>query len=132
MTQGVEGLSDREKATLRLLLGGHDAKSSARELGLSVHTVNERLRDARRKLGVSSSREAARRLAEAEGRTPKSAGDKSFGVVGAAPGGPADERSNQRRHTGHPLFWLSGGMLVMSILIAAAVLIPSAFRDGGA
>ncbi|GAA0731919.1 MULTISPECIES: helix-turn-helix domain-containing protein [Sphingomonas] len=56
-------LTEREKTTLRLLLAGHDAKSIARELELSVHTVNERLRDARRKLGVASSREAARRLA---------------------------------------------------------------------
>ncbi len=60
-------LSDKEKQVLRLLLRGHDAKSSARELELSVHTVNERLRDARRKLGVSSSREAARMLHESEG-----------------------------------------------------------------
>jgi len=55
----VSTLTDREKETLRLLLSGHDAKSIARELGLSVHTVNERLRDARRRLHVSSSREAA-------------------------------------------------------------------------
>lgn len=49
-------LSAREKEALRLLLVGHDAKSIANTLGLSVHTINDRLRDARRKLGVSSSR----------------------------------------------------------------------------
>src|SRR5262245_57702439 len=65
MQDDLQKLTDREKETLRLLLAGHDAKSAARFLGLSVHTVNERLRDARSKLGVSSSREAARRLAEA-------------------------------------------------------------------
>ena len=53
-------LTEKEKQTLRQLVSGHDAKSMARELGLSVHTVNERLRDARRKMAVSSSREAAR------------------------------------------------------------------------
>ncbi|MDQ2763305.1 MAG: LuxR C-terminal-related transcriptional regulator, partial [Pseudomonadota bacterium] len=42
-------LSDKEKQTLRLIVRGHDAKSIARSLGLSVHTINERLRDARRK-----------------------------------------------------------------------------------
>ena len=47
-------LTDKERQTLRLILRGHDAKSSARALGLSVHTVNERLREARRKLGVTS------------------------------------------------------------------------------
>jgi DNA-binding CsgD family transcriptional regulator len=67
MRDGVEALSDREKQTLRLLLAGHDAKSIARELGLSMHTVNERLRDSRRKLGVASSREAAPMLAGGRG-----------------------------------------------------------------
>lgn len=67
---GVEALTDREKQTLRLIVRGHDAKSIARELNLSVHTINERLRDARRKLAVSSSREAARMLLEVEDAPP--------------------------------------------------------------
>jgi DNA-binding CsgD family transcriptional regulator len=72
-------LTEKEKQTLRLLVSGHDAKSMARELGLSVHTVNERLRDARRKIGVSSSREAARLLREAEFNAPQSFGDTHLG-----------------------------------------------------
>lgn len=67
MSVGYQTLTEKEKQTLRLIVRGHDAKSSARHLGLSVHTVNERLRDARRKLEVSSSREAARLLLEKEG-----------------------------------------------------------------
>lgn len=67
MSEPLKSLSEREQDTLRLLLAGHDAKSIARDLGLSVHTVNDRLREARRKLGVSSSREAARLLGQAEG-----------------------------------------------------------------
>ncbi|HEY8618239.1 LuxR C-terminal-related transcriptional regulator [Phenylobacterium sp.] len=47
---------------LRLLAEGHMAKSIAVELGLSVNTVNERLREARRKTGAGSSRELARAL----------------------------------------------------------------------
>ena len=54
MTHDVSALLEREKDVLRLLLVGHDAKSIARHLDLSTHVVNERLRDARRKLGVSS------------------------------------------------------------------------------
>lgn len=81
MTNGpatlTDTLTEKERQTLRLLLRGHDAKSSARELGLSVHTVNERLREARRKLGTTSSREAARRLLEVE--TPETLGDKDLG-----------------------------------------------------
>ena len=63
----VQNLTPRQKEILRLLLNGYDAKSAGRELGISVHTVNEHLREARRHLGVSSSREAARMLRQAEG-----------------------------------------------------------------
>lgn len=48
-TAGIQALTEKEKETLRLLVSGYDAKSMARHPGLSVHTVNERLRDARRK-----------------------------------------------------------------------------------
>lgn len=86
---GIGALTDREKQTLRLIVRGHDAKSIARELNLSVHTINERLRDARRKLAVSSSREAARKLLEVEGDTslptPEYVGDMRIGADRSAP-----------------------------------------------
>jgi DNA-binding CsgD family transcriptional regulator len=85
MATGYQDLTEKEKQTLRLIVRGHDAKSSARDLGLSVHTVNERLRDARRKMGVSSSREAARLLLAAEDGHPQSFGDKTIGEA-AGPG----------------------------------------------
>ena len=116
MNQGLEALTERERETLRLLLAGHDAKSIARECGLSVHTVNERLREARRKLNVSSSREAARQLGELEHGTPNSFGDKQFGVAGET----GDVRTTGQG-AGHLLAWLAGGMLVMSLIIATAV-----------
>jgi DNA-binding CsgD family transcriptional regulator len=88
---GFGALTEKEKLTLRLIVRGHDAKSIARSLGLSVHTINERLRDARRKMAVSSSREAARRLLAAEGgdagsAAPEYSGDTGIGeALGAAP-----------------------------------------------
>lgn len=114
---GLQALTEKEKETLRLLVDGHDAKSMARHLGLSVHTINERLRDARRKMSVSSSREAARQLREIEGRTPEISGDKALGEVAAAPGmeemaAPAETRRISRR-TG----WIAGG-LFMSFSLA--------------
>ena len=78
MAERCAALTEKEKQTLRLLVTGYDAKSMARHLGLSVHTVNERLRDARRKLSVSSSREAARILRAAEGEPPESLVDKQL------------------------------------------------------
>jgi DNA-binding CsgD family transcriptional regulator len=61
------GLTSKECDALRLLAGGHDVKSAAATLGISAHTLGERLREARRKTGSSSSRGAARLLAAAEG-----------------------------------------------------------------
>lgn len=79
MTSGYQSLTEKEKETLRLLVNGYDAKSMARHLGLSVHTVNERLRDARRKMAVSSSREAARQLRDVESQRPEILGDRLLG-----------------------------------------------------
>ena len=67
MADGYDALTEKEKETLRLMARGHDAKSAASALSLSVHTINERLRAARRKLAVTSSREAARLVLDREG-----------------------------------------------------------------
>ncbi|HSI19325.1 MAG TPA: DUF4019 domain-containing protein [Sphingomonas sp.] len=88
--QGSWALSEKEKQTLRLIVRGHDAKSIARSLGLSVYTIHERLRDARRKMAVSSSREAARLLLAAEGEpgalAPDLLGDIGIGEDAAGTG----------------------------------------------
>jgi len=76
----VQHLTQRQKEILRLLLDGFDAKSAGRELGISVHTVNEHLREARRQLGVSSSREAARILRQSEATPPIEMGPNNLGV----------------------------------------------------
>jgi hypothetical protein len=92
---------------LRLLLRGHDIKSIARELSISTTAANERLRTARQKLGVSSSREAARVLGAAEGHDFPV--DREFGVSGDA----------ARRHHPRTLFiWIG---VLMAIAIATTV-----------
>jgi len=118
-------LTEKEKETLRLMGRGHDAKSMARHLGLSVHTVNERLRAARRKLSVSSSREAARRLLDSECETPDFHGDRVLGEAGArlAPARYGAAIDTGRR-THRPL-WIAAGVIMSLILgIAALVLQP--------
>jgi DNA-binding CsgD family transcriptional regulator len=119
MSEGLRQLTEREKETLRLLFSGHDIKSIASHLGLSPHTVNERLREARRKLGVSSSRQAARLLAAGEPHDSIFSADKHSGVVRPAASVDAAARSDQWVRTGRPLIWLGGGMLAMSLIIAA-------------
>lgn len=113
-------LTEKEKQTLRLIVRGHDAKSTARSLGLSVHTINERLRDARRKMGVSSSREAARKLLEAEGGDvpppdPELSVDARIGedVTNAR----FDQERTPRRGVGRGdrLSWIIIGVLLMTL-----------------
>ena len=121
MADGVADLTEKEKEALRLLLQGHDAKSSANELGLSVHTVNDRLRNARRKLEVSSSREAARILGDTESASPENAVHTSFGIAADNQPGTIASPTNPNAGRSSRIVWLAGGMLVMSILIATAV-----------
>lgn len=61
-TSAFAALTDKEIEVLRLLAAGHTVKSIAVQLGRSEASINERLRDARRKTCVGSSRELARLL----------------------------------------------------------------------
>src|SRR4051812_49634677 len=118
--EGFGALTEKEKQTLRLIVRGHDAKSVARSLGLSVHTINERLRDARRKMAVSSSREAARILFEAEGgdapsSVPESSADMQIGAdptpVRADPGAAPIDGVVRSTHRA----WIIIGASVMTL-----------------
>ncbi len=60
-------LSGRERDCLRLFWRYQEAGAVARELGRSINTVNGQLKSARRRLGTSSTREAARAFAIFEG-----------------------------------------------------------------
>ncbi|MFZ9394549.1 MAG: DUF4019 domain-containing protein [Erythrobacter sp.] len=122
MRSGYEALTEREKATLRLILRGHDAKSSARELGISVHTVNERLRDARRKLSATSSREAARRLMAAENLSPELMGDKQLGDAGSTDVLSGDGSAATGRQVKRGFALILAGGTMMSLLLATLLL----------
>lgn len=126
-------LTEKEKQTLRLIVRGHDAKSVARSLGLSVHTINERLRDARRKMAVSSSREAARLLFESEGGEPASPtpnlfGDRGIGeaagVLGVDQG--AASISGAGRVTRHPRIVIGVLLMTFALGLLAFVALPQA------
>ncbi len=127
-------LTEREKQTLRLIVRGHDAKSTARSLGLSVHTINERLRDARRKMAVSSSREAARLLFEAEGdggfsADPKLSGDTEMGEDSTSP--PTDQGSAPIGGVGraHRRPWIMLGVFLMTLALGLFALTLFAQAD---
>lgn len=118
--QGLGALTEKEKQTLRMIVRGHDAKSIARALDLSVHTINERLREARRKVAVSSSREAARLLFEAEdglsAQGPELLGDRKFGDAVRLPA--VEEDMAPIPGVGRQRPWLIIGAAVMLPVLA--------------
>jgi len=134
MTDALDALTDKEKETLRLIVRGHDAKSMARELGLSVHTINERLRAARRKLSVTSSKEAARLLLKEEQNSSEKLGAKEFGEARGSNAGDGASVPETRQSGG----WgkglstalLLGGLVVF--VLAAALLLSTPLASGGA
>ena len=130
MVQGYQTLTEKEKQTLRLLLDGHDAKSMARHLGLSVHTVNERLRDARRKLSVSSSKAAARLLRHAERADPEIVGDTPLGDAGSAPGGQSMPQPDITPRRTRRAVWTIGVLAMISLCVAMLALSAPAERPG--
>ncbi|MFD1951453.1 DUF4019 domain-containing protein [Sphingomonas arantia] len=125
--EGLSALTEKEKQTLRLIVRGHDAKSTARSLGLSVHTINERLRDARRKLAVSSSREAARILLQADGidaagPIPDLSGDAEIGEDTAH--SPAEQESTPTDGAGRRFRrpWIIIGGFLMTFALGLLLL----------
>ncbi|MBB3912103.1 helix-turn-helix domain-containing protein [Sphingomonas desiccabilis] len=121
MADGLQALTEKEKQTLRLLLEGHDAKSMARHLDLSVHTINERLRDARRKLSVSTSKEAARLLRQREA-APQSLGDRPFGDAPPPPIAQHGPRPAPEPPSPPNAAWALGGFAMFLILVTALAL----------
>lgn len=76
-----DNLNEKEKEALHLLLLGHDAKTAAQEVDVTPNVINERLRSARQKLQVTSSKAAARMLADHEGLAPKFFVPKNIGIA---------------------------------------------------
>ncbi len=108
-------LTGIERRVLALLAEGHTAKTAAVELGLTENAVNERLREARRKTGVGSSRELARKLAAASASQENR--DEEIGMAAAPPAGQPVATDPSHRAAGR---WPKV-LIAMSILIAAGV-----------
>jgi len=66
----IQKLTEAQRVCLRMVLMHLSSKDIARELGISPHTVDQRLRMAIQALGVANRFEAARILARYESQTP--------------------------------------------------------------
>lgn len=104
-------LSDKELEILRLLAAGHTVKSIAAGLGRSEASINERLREARRKTGVGSSRELARLIAEQKTWDRK---------TDLSPGALSPEAASVPRKQG---FEWTKGRIAMTFMLPAAALV---------
>jgi DNA-binding CsgD family transcriptional regulator len=108
-------LNAAERTALNLLAQGHTAKSIANLTDRSIGAVNERLREARRKTGVGSSRELARLFAAQENR------DELIGVAPAADTAskPTTPAAIGRRWKGATLMSLAfAGAFAVAIFVA--------------
>ncbi|MBB4614426.1 helix-turn-helix domain-containing protein [Novosphingobium taihuense] len=107
--RAIADLTDKELEVLRLLTAGHTIKSIATVLDRSEASINERLRDARRKTGIGSSRELARLVAGQE-NWPRKTDLPSPGAAGDA----GEQDSSARPH------WKKGKIAMFTLLPLAA------------
>lgn len=102
-------LNAKELEILRLLAEGHTVKSIAAGLDRSEASINERLREARRKTGVGSSRELARLL------DAQKIWDKKIDL--SSPPSPTDNPERPPHRHGP---WSKGKMMMLIALPLAA------------
>ena len=112
----LDALTDKEVEVLRLLTAGHTVKTIAVRLGRSEASINERLRDARRKTGVGSSRELARLL------DAQKIWDKNIDL---SPHGSSADRPDQPPVAGRHRSKGTLVMLIASIALAFAAAGPA-------
>lgn len=114
----ISRLNAAECSVLGLLAQGHTAKSIATITDKSVASVNERLREARRKTGVGSSRELARLFAAQENR------DELIGVASATsatPGTSPQTASGGRSRKGLVMaIGLIGGAAAFALFVSGS------------
>ena len=113
----ADALNVRELEVLRLLAEGHTIRSIAAQLDRTEASINERLRDARRKTGVGSSRELARQLGA------QKIWDKNPDLAMTSPSSEAPVQPASRGLTG-PKGTIA--MLIAMPLIAAGSLLMAA------
>jgi DNA-binding CsgD family transcriptional regulator len=125
-------LTDAERRALALLAQGHTAKSAAVALGVSEGAVNERLREARRKTGVGSSRQLAR-LAASDARPfdagpagPQETWDEKIGV-----GAPRPTSHGGRRNLSTRAAWplLAGASMIVALAASIGAFAALAVAD---
>ncbi|WP_295242311.1 helix-turn-helix transcriptional regulator [uncultured Brevundimonas sp.] len=112
-TSVLDSLNNAERDILTLLAQGHTAKSIAMVRAVSLGSVNERLRSARRKTGIGSSRELARLVAGQENR------DDFIDLAASSVRPATSPRTDAPRRASSPRWRLP---MTAAVLIAATIL----------
>ena len=119
-------LTERQRECLRLVHANFEAKEIAKALGLSPHTVNEHLRDARRILDASRSMEAARILVAYERDNSPVPDPIGVGAALPAPEGElapqSEPPSTVARRNRYQLGFLVRTSLIVAIALGAVAL----------
>lgn len=110
-------LNNAERRVLLMLAEGHTAKSVANAIGSTPAAVNERLREARRKTGVGSSRELARLLKSQENRHDQiGVGSAAGDVVPPRATGGTHARSSRKVSIAMTGLFLTGAVAAAYVL----------------
>lgn len=86
----ADTLTEKQRAVLDLVLEHKSSKEIARNLGISPHTVDQRIATARRKLGASTRAELARRYARHRSAYEETTYQSSYVEVPGADEHPVD------------------------------------------
>lgn len=114
----LTSLNEAERHVLLLLSQGHTVKSIAAISARSVAAVNERLRSARRKTGIGSSRELARLLRAQENRDDKTEVVRPEPIDDAV---PEIARHGKRSKAGSRMMLMSLSGALIAAVIGLAV-----------
>jgi len=101
LDETVGRLTQRERECLRLVAQLMTSKQIALQLGISKHTVDERIERARRRIGARGRSEAARMLASYEARLigpPIESGPYPMGLVDSPAATPSDATFGEPRY----------------------------------
>jgi DNA-binding CsgD family transcriptional regulator len=131
-SQGVARLTAKERECLVQWLTHATAKEIAIDLGISHHAVEKRLKSARQKLGVSSTIDAARAYASAEGYGWTASHPSE--VVGTDQGDHPQmaERDVAWQTLPPRQIWILAGVMIMSLSLLAALVLGLGNSSGAA
>jgi DNA-binding CsgD family transcriptional regulator len=129
----IARLSEGQRECLRMVLGHMSSKEIGRALGISRHTVDQRLRIAMQTLQAANRVDAARLLAAHEGAQAYQPSVHQPPHIDPAPAPPPAAVSHMREAGGdgglRRLYWMVGIAAAAAVFFAAAFIGLNALSD---